>query len=60
MAEAVPTEVESIKADSRHLRGTLEESLAESLTGAIADADTQVSKFHGIYQQDDRDIRSGT
>ena len=27
------------------------------VTGAIADDDTQLTKFHGIYQQDDRDLR---
>jgi sulfite reductase (NADPH) hemoprotein beta-component len=53
-----PTDVEKIKAQSRHLRGTLLESLADPLTGAISEADTQLSKFHGIYQQDDRDVRS--
>lgn len=52
------SEVEHIKAASRHLRGTLVEGLVDPLTGAISDPDTQVSKFHGIYQQDDRDIRS--
>ncbi len=53
-----PSDVERIKAGSRHLRGTLEQSLQDRLTGAIADDDTQLSKFHGIYQQDDRDVRS--
>ena len=52
------TDVERIKAASRNLRGTLLQSLADPLTGAIADDDTQLSKFHGIYQQDDRDLRS--
>lgn len=52
------SDVEYIKADSRHLRGTLADGLLDPLTGAIADSDTQLSKFHGIYQQDDRDIRS--
>ena len=52
------TEVEGIKARSRHLRGTLIESLRDPLTGAIAEDDTQLSKFHGIYQQDDRDLRN--
>ena len=52
------TEVERVKARSRHLRGTLIESLQDPLTGAISDDDTTLSKFHGIYQQDDRDIRS--
>lgn len=49
--------VERIKAASNYLRGTLEDSLADNATGAIAEDDTQVSKFHGIYQQDDRDVR---
>ena len=52
------SDVERIKAASRRLRGTLIESLADPLTGALADDDTQLSKFHGIYQQDDRDLRS--
>ncbi len=50
--------VEAIKARSGNLRGTLVESLADGATGAIAEDDTQVSKFHGIYQQDDRDVRA--
>lgn len=52
------TDVERIKAASRGLRGTLVESLDNPLTGALAEDDTQLSKFHGIYQQDDRDVRS--
>ena len=52
------SEVEGVKARSRHLRGTLIESLQNPLTGAIAEDDTTLSKFHGIYQQDDRDIRN--
>ncbi|MCY0996808.1 assimilatory sulfite reductase (NADPH) hemoprotein subunit [Myxococcus sp. MISCRS1] len=51
------SEVEHIKANSRLLRGTLAESLADPVTGAIAPADTSVIKFHGSYQQDDRDAR---
>ena len=49
--------VELIKSASRRLRGTLVESLADPVTGAIAEADTQLIKFHGSYQQDDRDLR---
>ncbi|HSJ96016.1 MAG TPA: assimilatory sulfite reductase (NADPH) hemoprotein subunit, partial [Myxococcota bacterium] len=49
--------VERIKRDSRLLRGTLVESLADPLTGAIREDDTVLVKFHGSYQQDDRDIR---
>ncbi len=52
------SDVERIKSASRHLRGTLLESLDNAITGSIAEDDTQLSKFHGIYQQDDRDSRS--
>ena len=50
--------VELAKAASNYLRGTLVESLADAATGALAEDDTQLSKFHGFYQQDDRDIRA--
>jgi sulfite reductase (NADPH) hemoprotein beta-component len=40
------------------LRGTIVESLADNATGALSEDDTQLSKFHGFYQQDDRDVRS--
>ncbi len=49
--------VERIKSASRRLRGSLVESLANPVTGAIAEDDTQLIKFHGSYQQDDRDLR---
>ena len=55
MTEQSP--VERIKRDSRNLRGTLVESLQDPLTGAIREDDTVLIKFHGSYQQDDRDIR---
>jgi sulfite reductase (NADPH) hemoprotein beta-component len=51
------SEVEHIKAKSRHLRGTLSESLVDPITGGLATPDTQLMKFHGSYQQDDRDLR---
>ncbi|MEJ8569065.1 NADPH-dependent assimilatory sulfite reductase hemoprotein subunit [Elongatibacter sediminis] len=49
--------VEGIKLRSDYLRGTLTEGLADSATGALAEDDTQLSKFHGFYQQDNRDFR---
>ncbi len=49
--------LEQVKADSRHLRGTIEEGLNDPVTGAISDDDNKLLKFHGSYQQDDRDIR---
>jgi sulfite reductase (NADPH) hemoprotein beta-component len=53
-----PSPVELIKKASRGLRGSLAESLDDPLTGAIRDSDTQLIKFHGSYQQDDRDLRA--
>ena len=50
--------VEHIKKRSNYLRGTIVESLADPLTGALAEDDTQLTKFHGFYQQDDRDERA--
>ena len=51
------TDVENFKEDSNYLRGSLVESFANPLTGSITEADTQLIKFHGAYQQDDRDQR---
>lgn len=51
------SELEHIKAASRFLRGTIAEGLADPVTGAISEDDNKLLKFHGSYQQDDRDIR---
>ncbi len=48
---------EGIKDASNYLRGTLLEGLADTSTGALSKDDQQLTKFHGIYQQDDRDLR---
>ena len=48
---------EGIKEASRYLRGTIADGLARAITGAISEDDTQLTKFHGIYLQDDRDLR---
>jgi sulfite reductase (ferredoxin) len=50
------SKIERIKEDSRALRGTIAEELGtESLT--FDEANATVLKFHGVYQQDDRDKR---
>jgi len=49
--------VETLKANSHGLRGTLIDSLADPVTGALREGDAQLLKFHGSYQQDDRDVR---
>ncbi|HEX6191507.1 MAG TPA: sulfite reductase subunit beta, partial [Chitinophagaceae bacterium] len=49
--------VERIKTASDGLRGTLAESLKDDVTGALREDDQSLIKFHGLYQQDDRDRR---
>src|ERR1041384_3776802 len=48
---------ERIKEASNYLRGTLADGLREEITGAIIEDDAQLVKFHGMYLQDDRDLR---
>ena len=50
-------DAETIKRESARLRGTLRESLADPLTGALRESDQTLLKYHGSYQQDDRDLR---
>lgn len=49
---------EQLKARSRYLRGDIAKGLADPLSGAVPGDDPLLMKFHGIYQQDDRDKRS--
>lgn len=55
--EAALSPIEKIKIESNGLRGTIAESLQDEITGAIREDDQALIKFHGIYQQDDRDRR---
>lgn len=57
MTERTPSPVEGIKKRSDGLRGTLPASLQNQLTGAVSEEDKSVIKFHGIYEQDNRDRR---
>lgn len=49
--------IEKIKTASDGLRGTLKESLQDEITGAVREPDGALIKFHGMYEQDDRDLR---
>jgi len=49
--------VEKIKQKSDGLRGTIAAGLLDEITGAISEDDQTLLKFHGMYQQDDRDRR---
>ena len=55
--EPPPITNEDIKIESNYLRGTIAEGLEDTSTGAIAASDQQLTKFHGTYMQDDRDLR---
>jgi sulfite reductase (NADPH) hemoprotein beta-component len=49
--------IEKIKVASDGLRGSIKQSLQDEITGAIREDDKAVIKFHGMYEQDDRDRR---
>src|SRR5439155_16436418 len=48
---------ETLKANSDHLRGNIAHDLLDRITGGVTFESNKLMKFHGIYQQDDRDIR---
>lgn len=50
--------VEEIKEKGGYLRGGIAAGLEDDLTGGVAEDDQSLIKFHGIYQQDDRDVRA--
>ncbi|MCH7372688.1 assimilatory sulfite reductase (NADPH) hemoprotein subunit [Aeromonas sp. MR16] len=49
---------ERLKRESNFLRGTIEKDLQDPLTGGFNGDNFQLIRFHGMYQQDDRDIRA--
>ena len=51
-----PSDAEVLKENSNYLRGTIQESLANPLTGSLVPDDQLLIKFHGTYQQQDRDL----
>ena len=53
---APPSPIEIIKENSNYLRGTITESLNNPLTGSMKEQDQVLIKFHGTYQQQDRDL----
>jgi len=55
--EGKPSKVEILKASSAGLAGQLAEELADESTDHVSEDSYQLLKFHGSYQQDDRDLR---
>lgn len=56
MAEAKLSKVEYVKIASNHLRGPVDAELHDG-SDHFSEEGYQILKFHGIYQQDDRDVR---
>ena len=56
MFEEKKSKVEIAKENSKGLRGTIPEEL-DSNSDHCSTENTHILKFHGIYQQDDRDLR---
>jgi sulfite reductase (NADPH) hemoprotein beta-component len=48
---------ERLKYDSDYLRGKIALDLVDRITAGVTFESNKLMKFHGIYQQDDRDIR---
>ena len=54
---APPSHNEFLKENSPTLSGTIAQTLADAQAGHFSEDDNQFLKFHGSYQQDDRDLR---
>ena len=52
-----PSKVEIAKQNSELLRGTIDETLKNPEIESFGADDLQLLKFHGSYEQDDRDLR---
>ncbi|MCD9538803.1 assimilatory sulfite reductase (NADPH) hemoprotein subunit [Photobacterium carnosum] len=57
MTEQKLSDNERLKRQSDFLRGTIEQDLDDRITGGFSADNFQLIRFHGMYQQDDRDIR---
>ncbi|SFC34769.1 assimilatory sulfite reductase (NADPH) hemoprotein subunit [Pragia fontium] len=57
-AEVKFSDNERMKRESDFLRGTIAEDLKDGLTGGFRGDNFQLIRFHGMYQQDDRDLRT--
>ncbi len=49
---------ERLKLESDYLRGTIVDDLSDNMTGGFTPDNYQLIRTHGMYQQDDRDIRA--
>ncbi|MEI7374654.1 assimilatory sulfite reductase (NADPH) hemoprotein subunit [Dickeya chrysanthemi] len=58
VVEGKLADAERMKQESNYLRGTITDDLNDGLTGGFNGDNFLLIRFHGMYQQDDRDIRA--
>ncbi|UUE09172.1 assimilatory sulfite reductase (NADPH) hemoprotein subunit [Dickeya zeae] len=58
VVEGTLADAERMKRESNYLRGTITQDLNDGLTGGFNGDNFLLIRFHGMYQQDDRDIRA--
>lgn len=58
VVDAPLSDNERLKQQSQHLRGTIASDLQDGLTGGFNGDNFQLIRFHGMYEQDDRDVRA--
>ncbi|ARU93168.1 assimilatory sulfite reductase (NADPH) hemoprotein subunit [Tatumella citrea] len=58
VVEGKLADAERLKKESNFLRGTITDDLTDGLTGGFRGDNFLLIRFHGMYQQDDRDIRA--
>ena len=58
IVEGKQADNERLKLESNYLRGTIVDDLADRITGGFTPDNYQLIRTHGMYQQDDRDIRA--
>lgn len=58
VSQLPPSDAERFKRESNFLRGTIAQDLENGITGGFTSDNSQLIRPHGMYQQDDRDIRA--
>lgn len=57
LPDAPLSDNERMKRESNYLHGTISADLGDGMTGGFRGDNFQLIRFHGMYEQDDRDIR---
>ena len=58
LPDAPYSDNERLKDQSDYLHGTISHDLTDGITGSFKGDNFQLIRFHGMYEQDDRDIRA--